>query len=83
MSAEGVLAVIGLQLLPLLGSEHAPDIEHHVGVALFQFAARGRDFINLRRGLGFVGIIGLDQRLEQGFLLFQGACRSMSFMRLS
>ena len=58
----------GFQHLPLFHTEHTPDGEHHHSVFFFQFAARGEHHVNLRPDFGFIGTIGLDERLEKGFL---------------
>jgi hypothetical protein len=42
-----VPVVDGLQFLPLVHREHAPDGQHHHGVGLLQLGARGHDRVHL------------------------------------
>src|SRR5579863_8876845 len=55
-----MLFMPGLELLPLIGSEHLADLEEHVGIGLLEVGPRLGDLVGLRQDLRLVRVVGLD-----------------------
>jgi hypothetical protein len=64
-----VLALLGLELRPLVGGEDAADSEEHAGVGFFELGPGAGDVIDLAQDLVGVGRIDGEHGLEQDLLL--------------
>ena len=61
------------ELLPLSHGEDPANREKHLCIRLFQVGSCLGNFIDLGDHLRFVGLIGLNQWLQDRFLLLQGS----------
>ena len=85
MCGRQKLSVCGpwrLQLLPLIRSQHAPDLPQHPGIGFFQFRARLSDAVDLSQDLRVVRRVGIHQRLQSHFFLLQSGLQVDEFQAM-
>ena len=66
-----MLLVQRLELLPLIGGQHLPDVEKHVRVGLFELSAGLGDLVDLPEHLRLIGLVGFDHGTHHDLLLLE------------
>ena len=61
----------GLQLLPLVRSEHLPDSEEHAGIGFFKVSAGLCDGIDLAEDLRLVELVGFEHGAKENLLFLK------------